>query len=180
MTEHFLSIPAGVWVDILALFLLLVGIWQGKHRGFKAECIGAVAFLAATALVWWLHPHISQWVATQNIWQVQPHALRGAMFIVTCILFFILALAAASVFNIAIPGKLEPETDRALGLFPGLLRGIAYALAALLVVGSLSAETKEKILKTSHVGRHVLPRLSLEKIPAQLKLLAPETAPEEK
>ncbi len=175
MIDYLRAVPPGVWVDLLALFLLLLGIWQGKRHGLKAECVRAIAFLAAIALMWTLYPAMHQWFTAKNVWNAPPFVLRSAMLIVTGLLVFILSFIAGTLFNFLIPFKFSPETDHALGLFPGLIRGVAYVFVALLFIAFLPADKLETIKQHSCVGRFILPRLSLDQFPAQLKSLAPET-----
>jgi len=168
MNEYLAQTPPGVWVDVLALLLLLAGIWQGKRRGFKAECVSGLAFIASAVAVWWLHPHLREWMYDKNLWGASAHVLRIAILIITALLFFIISLVAGTLLNIIIPLNLEPATDHALGLFPGILRGAAYVLIASFLLRLLPAEKRAPILETSHVGLFILPHIPIEKIPANI------------
>ena len=168
MNEYLAQTPPGVWVDVLALLLLLAGIWQGKRRGFKAECVGGAAFLASAALVWWLHPHLTEWMHEKNLWGASAHVLRVAILIITALLFFALSLVASTLLNLVISVNLEPATDHALGLFPGIIRGASYVLIASFLLLLLPAEKRAPFLETSHVGLFILPHIPIEKIPANI------------
>ena len=168
MNEYLAQTPPGVWVDVLALLLLLAGIWQGKRRGLKAECVSALAFLASAVLVWWLHPYLREWMHAKNLWGASAHVLRIAILIITALLFCLTSLVASTLLNLVFPLNLEPATDHALGLFPGIIRGAAYVLIASLLLLLLPAEKRAPILETSHVGLFILPHLPLEKIPANI------------
>ena len=171
------SFPAGVWVDLLVLFLLLLGVWQGRRNGLKAEVVRAIAGFAAIVMVWFLHPVASRWMVAHNVWDVAPIAIRIALLIASGILFFILTILAGTFFSFIVPAGFSPEADHALGALPGLVRGALYAAVALLLIAFLPARTQTAIRENSHAGRFILPRLALDKLPPPLNALAPPKDP---
>lgn len=169
------AIPAGLWVDIALLLLLCLGVWQSMRRGFKAELLGTLAFLAATLVIWLLYPRIHHWVVNENVWRQGILVLRIALLLIITGLFFLISRASLLLFGLLLNFEIQPATDRALALFTGLIRGAAYGLIALLLIFTFVPPGHlEDIRANSFTGRHLLPRFDLEKLPKLTPALIPQ------
>lgn len=137
-------------IDVLLGLAVLLGVWGGWRRGFLVSALELLTLLASLALAFAGYRPLAAWVQPQlrlGVWTL-PLAFL-ASYAVARLLFEVLAGRLLG----AVPREVHAHRgNRALGLLPGLARGLIHAtvLALLLLVlplsDGLSARARESVL----------------------------------
>ena len=121
-------------LDLVVLGVVVVSALLAAVRGFTREVLAIVAWVAAAAVAWYLHPAVlpmaQQYIHNGTIALV---ASIGAVFVVTLIIVSIITVQISDMILDSRIGAL----DRTLGLFFGALRGFLICVIGWAFMGWL-------------------------------------------
>jgi membrane protein required for colicin V production len=107
-------------LDLVVIGVVLISALLAAVRGFTREVLAIVAWLAAAAAAWYLHPTVlplaQQYISSTTVALV---AAIGGIFVVTLIVVSIITVQISDLILDSRIGAL----DRTLGLFFGAARG---------------------------------------------------------
>jgi len=138
------------YIDILLGFVILLCMWGGWQRGFIISTLNLVLLAATLILTFLLYPYVNRIFAANfrlSVWTM-PLA-----FLLTFIVLNILLGIVVNRIIRSIPAQTHYHTaNRALGILPGLIRGVLYAmfisavLLSLPVADGLSGQTRDSYI----------------------------------
>lgn len=135
-------------VDALLALVILAGIAGGWRRGFVLGTLGLGVLAASVLLAFWSYEYPARQLEAWGL-AVSPWSMPAA-FLGTFMLLRILLGAVANRVVAAVPHKAHTHAvNRALGLLPGFVDGLIYAmvvavlLLALPLLDGLTAQTRE-------------------------------------
>jgi membrane protein required for colicin V production len=180
------SLPVSI-LDLVVIGVVIISALLAAVRGFTREVLAIVAWVAAAAAAWFLHPlllpRIKDYVTNPNIALV---AAIGAVFVVTLLIVSIVTVKFSDFILDSRIGAL----DRTLGFLFGAARGflicvIGWTFLAWLVQGKMpdwatTARSKPFLESTSSSLIAMLPDpdgvlAQFKKRPAQDGASLPET-----
>lgn len=139
------------YVDALLVLVILLGVAAGWRRGFVLGTLSLGVLGASVLLAFWGHPYVSHELETRDLLP-SPWAMPVA-FVATFVLLRIVLGAFANLVMSAVPPRAHfHAANRGLGVLPGFVDGLLYAvvLAVLLLSlplwDALAAQTRESPL----------------------------------
>lgn len=121
-------------LDLVVIGVVLISALLAAVRGFTREVLAIVAWVAAAAVAWYLHPSAvplaKQYISNDTIALV---AAIGAIFVITLIIVSIITVQISDLILDSRIGAL----DRTLGLFFGAARGFLICVIGWAFLGWL-------------------------------------------
>ncbi|MGO4570976.1 CvpA family protein [Microvirga sp. 2TAF3] len=121
-------------LDLVVIGIVLISGLLAAVRGFTREVLAIVAWVAAAAVAWYLHPAVlplaQQYIHNHTVALV---AAIGGIFVVTLIIVSIITVQISDLILDSRIGAL----DRTLGLFFGALRGFLICVIGWAFLGWL-------------------------------------------
>ncbi len=153
------------WVDIVVLIVILLSVWAGWSRGFILGTLDLVSWTGSLILGYIFYPYTAN--AIDRMVEVGVWLLPLSFLITTIAARILLALITKLILSIIPHHWNKGSFNRLLGLIPGAINGIIYAviLSALL----LSFPIKDTITRDTRESR-IASKLALQSEWANKKL----------
>lgn len=163
MSRMLAVLPAGDWIDLGCLLILLICVGVGIVRGISGKLAGLFGLLTAVVLGFWLYPGSA--AAMSRLAFCREHAWAGSVLpyllvvVGTLVVFLLLRLFLSRFFKLIV----EQPADWIFGLLVGVAQGLLL-LAAIFSAASLIPKdhpARQAFCVQSRVGRAAAPVLEV-------------------
>jgi membrane protein required for colicin V production len=133
------------WIDYSIIFIILLSAVISLFRGFIRETFSLVNWIAAFWISWLLFRDLSQHLIQ---WISLPSARLGVAFIAIMISVLIVGGIITYIVSRLVESTGLTGTDRMLGMFFGLVRGV-FIVAIIILLAGLTAFPQDPWWKQS-------------------------------